>query len=118
MDWITDKIAIGNYLDAKDSELISKEKIASILSLDGGLLGMKPQELGVRRIETNKLEDNSKNHPETFLAAVRLLQKMVLDSSPVMVQCHAGRSRSVIVVAGFLMASSGITAKEAIAKVA
>ena len=117
MDWITDKIAIGNYLDAKNVELISKEKIASILSLDGTLLGVAAKELGVKRIEVRKLQDNADNHPDTFLVAVRMLQKMVLDSPPVMVQCHAGRSRSVILVAAFFMISTGMTSEEAIAKV-
>jgi hypothetical protein len=118
MDWITDHIAIGNYLDVRDKELIAKEKFASVLSLDGSLLGVKPENLGVRKIESKKLEDNSGNSREDFLGAVRTLQKLVFDVPPVLVQCHAGKSRSVIVVAGFFMSSSGISAKEAIAKVA
>ena len=35
MDWITDQIAIGNYLDAQDLELLRREGIAPILCLDG-----------------------------------------------------------------------------------
>src|SRR5262245_18903366 len=106
MDWITDKIAIGNYLDARNVQLISDEKISSILCLDGELAGIKPKDLGVRRIEIKRLQDNSGNHPDAFITTVKVLQNMVLTASPVMVQCHAGRSRSVIVVAGFLMAST------------
>jgi len=34
MDWITDEIAIGNYLDALDVGMIRREGIASALSLD------------------------------------------------------------------------------------
>jgi len=118
VDWITDNIAIGNYLDARNEELLSTQKIASILSLDGGLAGIEPKKLGVRRIEIRKLHDGAENHPEAFLSTLRVLHKLVLESPPVMVQCHAGRSRSIILVAGFLMMTHGLTSKQAIEQVA
>jgi hypothetical protein len=33
MDWITDEIAIGDWRDAQNAELLSQESIWSILSL-------------------------------------------------------------------------------------
>lgn len=35
MDWITDRIAIGNYLDAQDRTLLQAEGVRAVLSLDG-----------------------------------------------------------------------------------
>lgn len=46
------------------------------------------------------------------------LARMARTLSPVLVQCHAGRSRSVITVAGYLMLSQKLEAEEAIALVA
>lgn len=37
VDWITPEIAIGNYVDAKDKDLLRREKFRSALSLDGTL---------------------------------------------------------------------------------
>jgi hypothetical protein len=34
MDWITDRVAVGNYLEAQDADLLRKESIASVLCLD------------------------------------------------------------------------------------
>ncbi len=57
MDWITNEIAIGNYLEALDVEL---------------------------------------------------------QAPPVLVQCHAGRSRSAVVMAGYLVAVRGINPEAAL----
>lgn len=56
MDWITERIAIGNYLEAQDAELLRKEAIASVLGLDKTLQGRDPAELGLRKIEILPLE--------------------------------------------------------------
>ena len=37
MDWITDEIAVGNYLEALDIELLQRDRFALALSLDGTL---------------------------------------------------------------------------------
>ena len=100
MNWITDQIAIGNYLDAQDLELLRREGIMSILSLDGSLAGRAPSELGVQKIAAMKLQDGPGNDRATFLQAVDTLARFVSASPPVLVQCHAGRSRSVVIVAG------------------
>ncbi|EEF60449.1 dual specificity protein phosphatase family protein [Pedosphaera parvula] len=118
MDWITDKIAIGNSLDAKNVELLKKEGVKSILSLDGTPAGIEPKELGVKRIVIRKLQDGLQNQPAEFLDAVNELKRLVVETGPVLVQCRAGRSRSVILVAAYFMRSLGISAREAIAKVA
>src|SRR6266404_2747672 len=88
MDQITDDIWIGSSTDAKDRDSLHREGIRSILCLDGCLLGMKPDELGVNQIEVVELVDGPGNRPEVFLRAVGLLKKLKMKHSPVLVHCH------------------------------
>lgn len=118
MNWITDQVAIGNYLEALDADLIRRESLAAVLCLDGSLHGKSPAEVGLIRIETVCLEDAPGNDPRVYVRAVDTLQGLVSDSPPVLAQCHAGRSRSVVVVAGYLVKYSGMPTDEAIRRVA
>lgn len=118
MDWITDQIAIGNYLDAQDVELLRREGIVSILSLDGSLAGRAPRDLGVQKIAVVKLQDGPGNDRDTFFRAVDALSQFVSRSPPVLVQCHAGRSRSAVIVAGHFIKTRGIQPDEALRLVA
>ena len=118
MDWITEKVAVGNYLDAQDTELLAANSIVSIVCLDGCLAGRTPEALGVRRVEVIKLADTFGNDPNLFLRAVDRVIQLVDRSSPVLVHCHAGRSRSPVVVAGYLMRTRGIQPEEALKLVA
>jgi protein-tyrosine phosphatase len=118
MTWITDTIAIGNYLEAQDVELRRQEGIASILCLDGAMDGQNAEILGVNAVEVFRLIDGPGNDRRTFRLAVEDLVRLAQQSPPVLVQCHAGRSRSVSVVAGYLMKTEGITAADALARVA
>jgi hypothetical protein len=70
MNWITDTIAIGNYLDAQDKELLQREGILSVLSLDGSLMGRSPEEVGVKRVVALKFQDGPGNDPALFLRTV------------------------------------------------
>jgi hypothetical protein len=118
MDWITDAVAIGNYLEARDSALLRQESIASVLCLDRSLQGQEPAELGLKEIAVVPLEDGPGNDSRLFRRAVEALVRLAQEKRPVLVQCHAGRSRSAVVVAGYLMVSLGIEADEALARVA
>lgn len=118
MDWITDQVAIGNHLDANDPELLRKHAFGSILCLDGCQAGKVAGELGVRRVEVVKLVDAAGNDPAIFVRAVERLCKLVDLAPPVLVHCHAGRSRSPVVVAGFLMRTRGMESADAVRLVA
>jgi hypothetical protein len=118
MDWITDNIAVGNYLEALDVELIRREKFASALSLDATLHGRPASAFGLQRVEVVKLDDGPGNDPRLFLLAVSHLTDLVKSAPPVLVQCHAGRSRSAIVVAGYLMQSQNLSPEESLRLVA
>ena len=118
MDWITDEIAIGNFLDALDVERVRREGFASALSLDGTLYGKEPGQCGFQRIEVVRLEDAPGNEPRLYRLSVAYLEELVQDAPPVLVQCHAGRSRSAVVVAGYLVTTRGLAPEEALALVA
>ena len=103
MDWITDKIAIGNYLDASDIVSLQKAGIQSTLCLDGCLKNTVPTELGLKRIEVVELIDGAGNPPEVFRRAVRLCKELVRDCAPTLIHCHAGESRSAAVLCRYFM---------------
>lgn len=118
MDWVEKDIAIGNCVDARDIELLEKASISSALSLDGTLAGVQPHSLKLKRIEVVRLEDGPGNDVRLFKVAVDALDELVRTAPPVLVQCHAGRSRSVVVVASYLMRRLGIDVPTALARVA
>jgi hypothetical protein len=117
MDSITDKIWIGNHLDARDRTALQSAGIRSILCLDGSIAGMKPHELGVERVEVVELIDGAGNPPEKFLRAVRLVRDLVLRHAPVLVHCHAGQSRSAVVVCKFFMQEQGDSLSDAMRRI-
>ena len=48
MDWITDEVAIGNYLEAQDAALLMQHAFRSVVSLDGTLSAREiAQRMGV-----------------------------------------------------------------------
>ncbi len=118
MDWITETVAIGNHLEALNATLLQQEGIASIISLDRTLQGNDPGVLGLREVAVVPLEDGPGNDPRLFRQAVEALEDLAQRNPPVLVQCHAGRSRSVVVVAGYLMRMLGIEADDALVRVA
>jgi len=117
MDSITDKIWIGNYLDARDTDAKARAKIRSILCLDGCMEGASSEELGVERVEVVQLIDGAGNPPERFLRAVRLVKELSSRHGPVLVHCHAGQSRSAAVVCKYFMQEEGDTLAQAMRRI-
>lgn len=118
MDWITDEIAIGDWRDALDAELLQRECVWTILSLIGKLVGRTAESLGVQRVEVFTLQDGPGDDLPRFTRAVDLLTRLVEEGPPVFVHCRAGRSRSAAVVAGYLMRTRGLNSEEAVTFVA
>jgi hypothetical protein len=118
MDWITDTVAVGNYLDAQDIDLLQREAIGSILGLVEVLEGVEPAALGVKEIRIVPLVDGVGNEVRLFRHAVATLADLLRRCPPVLVHCHAGRSRAAAVVAVHLMSALGVGAEEALALVA
>lgn len=118
MNWITDEIAIGDWRDALDSELLQREGVWSILSLIGKLVGRTAESLGVQHVEIFPLQDGPGDDPKTFARAVEILGRLVQEGSPVLVHCRAGRSRSAAVVIAHLMQTRYLSVEQATALVA
>ena len=110
MDWITDRIAIGNFLDVEQAH----GQVDHILCL-------KPDCCAERTgVETTciPLIDGPGNAPALYRRAVADLRKAVAAGKRVLVHCHAGKSRSVCVVARYLMESEGLAREEALSRIA
>ena len=117
MDWITENVAIGNYLDALDAELLAAEGIQSLLCLDAN---HRPgvDITSIAKCETIDLIDGPGNETHRFQRAVKVLIEFVEDHTPVLVHCHAGRSRSPLIVAGYLVVCEKLEPEAAVARVA
>lgn len=115
MDWITDTIAIGNYLDAEDGELRRASGIRSMICLNGQQRGVLPATLDLDALENYDLKDGPGNDPAIFQRALLSVGCFAARHPKLLVQCHAGRSRSVIVVAAHLMLTRGWEAEQALA---
>ena len=118
VDWITNNIAIGNYLEAQDPALLRQHGIRTVVSLDDILCSEQATEMGLAEVVCVRLVDGAGNELHSFRGAVDSLRRLVLELPPVLVQCHAGRSRSAAVLAGYLMLANEIEVEEAIAAVA
>ena len=118
MDWITDEIAIGNYREAGDRMFLATQGIRSILSLDGTLSALHAESLGLVEVAGYCLIDGGGNDARVFRLAVEDLRRMLGVAPPVLVHCHAGRSRSAVVVAAYLIRALHLEPPEAIARVA
>lgn len=107
MDWITENVAIGNHIDAHDSALRTEHGFLSVISVDGSMTKEKALNLGYDDWVCTSLFDGHGNDVVAFRKLVQDLIDMVEGSPPVLVHCHAGRSRSVTVVAGYLVKTRG-----------
>ena len=103
MTFITDTIAIGNFMDAQDHAALQEAGIRSILCLNGLLSGLQPDDLGVEAMTSFNFTDGSGNDPQLFERAVKTVGQYAQQNPKLLVHCHAGKSRSVMVVASHLV---------------
>ena len=103
MTFITDTIAIGNFMDAQDHAALQEAGIRSILCLNGLLSGLQPDDLGVEAMTCFNFTDGSGNNPQLFERAVKIVGRYAQQNPKLLVHCHAGKSRSVMVVASHLV---------------
>ena len=107
MTFITDTIAIGNCHDAEDRAAQEHAGIRSILCLNGLLSQFKAADFGVEALTCFNLKDGSGNDPWLFEMAVKLVGQYSRQHPKLLVHCHAGKSRSVMVVASHLVRQHG-----------
>jgi atypical dual specificity phosphatase len=118
MDWITGDIAIGNRIDAHDPGVRTEHRFQAVVSLDGSMTDEQALALGYDDCICLPLLDGPGNDAGAYRRVVQALIDMVESSPPVLVHCHAGRSRSVTVVAGYLVKTRGWTVQAAYAFIA
>ncbi len=118
LDWITKDIAIGTYLEAQDPDLLKEHGICSLVSLDGSMMGKNHDELGLAEIAAYDLIDGDGNDLWLLRRCVEDLGRLAASRAPVLVHCHAGRSRSAVVVAAHLMKIMNLEAAQAVAVIA
>lgn len=125
MDFITDKIAIGNKRDLLNPRKLQKEGIEAVLNLAIHLdANMFPEDKSMQKsdhfpLDYNKvgMYDSDNNRPETLMAAVLILEQLLERHEKVLVNCRAGASRSVTTVCLYLVKNEGMTFDEALALV-
>jgi len=69
-------------------------------------------------MEVFNLTDGPGNDPGLFQRIVGTVGSLSRRHPKLLVQCHAGKSRSVITVAAHLMSTQGLSAKEALTFIA
>lgn len=107
MTFITDTIAIGNCHDAEDLIAQRQAGIRSILCLNGLLSPFQAADLGVAALTSLDLRDGPGNDPTRFDLAVKRVGEYSRRHPKLLVHCHAGKSRSVMVVAAHLVQAHG-----------
>ncbi len=110
MDWITPQIAIGNFLDAQQVS----DEVDAILCLKEECCDEGRTDIDVLAIP---LIDGRGNDRRQIEEAVYYIQDVVAAGERTLVHCHAGRSRSVSIVARYLMAAEGLTSCQALEKI-
>jgi len=117
MDFITDQIAIGDAEDAANVVEMRNQGIRSVISLNGQLLGVSPDQLGLEALRAFSLGDGWMVNRFEFEQALEGLQQLTKTYAPVLVHCTEGRSRSVMLVAAYLMRSKELSFEEAIERI-
>ncbi len=108
MDWITDHIAIGNFLDARN---VSSRDVEAVLCLKENCCDEDHESLDVVCIP---LVDGAGNDLRLCDDAVTFIDEVVTHGERILVHCHAGRSRSVCIVARYLMMKKGFSRQGAL----
>lgn len=115
---IEGQLAVGNFGAASHRGYLRDLGINSVVGLTRTLQGVTPATLGVAAIAVHPMEDGAGNVLDDLRAAVDSITRLVKSRPPVLVHCHAGRSRSVIATAAYLCRARGYDPEAAIAKVA
>ena len=120
MDFITDRIAIGNRHEAADIEMLQANGITAVLNVAYDLdirlpnLDSSPYRFAIEYHKVG-LIDGFGNEATTLAAAVYILAQILDRHNKVFVHCHAGISRSTTVVSLYLAETERISFNDALA---
>ena len=112
MSKILEYIYIGNHLDARNSEFLSKNNFTHILSAAKEL---EPDYSESRSCLHLKLRDKSSfDLTEHLDDAVSFIRQAIDDRGKVLVYCHRGVSRSASCVIAYMVKQRSMTVKDAL----
>lgn len=112
MDWITPTAALGSIHDVEAAIRRPVSGILSLVSLPGSIV--VPDDIDHLAIP---LIDGAGNLETAVRRAVGFAADYLRDGEPLFVHCHAGRSRSVVILAMALMRHQGLSKAEALATI-
>ena len=119
MDFITDRIAIGNRHEAADIEMLQANDITAVLNVAYDLdirypnFDSSPYRFAIEYHKVG-LIDGFGNEATTLAAAVYMLAQILERHNKVFVHCHAGISRSTTVVSVYLAETERISFNDAV----
>jgi len=111
MDWISENIAIGNFIDAANA---SRNEVDAILCLKADCCS---EDNHIFDVMCLPLVDGAGNDRRYLDDAVDFIDDVVSSGERILVHCHAGRSRSVCMVARYFMLKKGMTSHQALEKI-
>ena len=119
MDFVTERIAIGNRHDAENNNMLTENGITAVLNVAFDL-DISYYEDGVPahrfEIEYHKagMIDGPGNKPTTLAAAIYMLEQLLERHDKVFVHCHAGASRAPTTVSTYLAYAQNTSFDEAL----
>jgi protein-tyrosine phosphatase len=108
MDWITAEIALGGFIDARNA---TANEVDAILCLIPNCCDANDPEIDVLCLP---LIDGPGNDHRLVDAGLVFIRDIVSGGGRILVHCHAGRSRSVAMVARYLIGQHGLTSHQAL----
>lgn len=115
---IISKLYLGNFQAAKDPDFFKEKKIKAVLNCTKDI----PNHFACKKdieymripVDDSLRETDFKKMYEFFPAIVEFIHKhVVLQKNNILVHCYAGRQRSAISVAAYLVAKMGMTPADA-----
>lgn len=115
---IISKLYLGNYQAAKDPDFFKEKKIKAVLNCTKDI----PNHFACKKdieymripVDDSLRETDFKKMYEFFPVIVEFIHKhIVLQKNNILVHCYAGRQRSAISVAAYLVAKLGMTPADA-----
>lgn len=92
-------------------QYVSEKEVDAVLCLVENCCSVDDERFDVKNIS---LKDSGGNSRISINNAINFIDDAVSHNEKILVHCHAGRSRSVCIIARYLMFKNGITSKQAL----
>lgn len=112
MDWVLSNLAVGNFHDAEARDLCNF--VDTIICIRESCGCNAREDVSVF---SKPLIDGNGNRANDMAEILDHVHEALTHGDRVLVHCHAGRSRSVAVVARYLMVTQALTREQAIQKI-